>query len=308
MGSDISQGIESRWFISVRHIIIMKLSLLLHCRGVRFVAVAVAISGFARISLAAGASLHPGPGQSGAMLLMQQPPRPAPTPVKAPVTNTPAVVLPPAPTANVEPKIIDAGPPPSDAIVLFDGKDLEQWENDKNGPAKWLVKDGVLTVAPHAGYIHTKQAFGSCQLHLEWATPAEVSGDGQGRGNSGVFLQGRYEIQVLDSYNNKTYFNGQAGALYGQYSPLVNACRRPGEWQTYDIIYHAPQFAPDGSLKQPGTVTVLQNGVLVQDHVTVLGTLKNGPLKYEPHGAKEPLALQDHGNPVRYRNIWIREL
>jgi hypothetical protein len=170
------------------------------------------------------------------------------------------------------------------------------------------VKDGVLTVVPHSGYIHTKQAFGSCQLHVEWATPAEVLGDGQGRGNSGIFLQGRYEIQVLDSYNNKTYFNGQAGSLYGQYAPLVNACRKPGEWQTYDIIYHAPEFGLDGSLKVAGTLTVLQNGVLVQDHVTVQGTLKNGPLKYEPHAAKEPLSLQDHGNPVRYRNIWIREL
>jgi hypothetical protein len=214
----------------------------------------------------------------------------------------------PKPPPQVEPKVIDAGPPPSDAIVLFDGTDLSQWENDKNGPPKWDVKDGVLTVAPHTGYIHTKQAFGSCQLHVEWATPAVVSGEGQGRGNSGVFLQSRYEIQVLDSYNSKTYFNGQAGALYGQYAPLVNACRKPGEWQTYDIIYHAPEFGLDGSLKKPGTVTVFQNGILVQDHVTVLGSLLHGAPKYEAHAAKEPLALQDHGNPVRYRNIWIREL
>jgi hypothetical protein len=206
-----------------------------------------------------------------------------------------------------EPKVVDPGPPPADAIVLFDGKDLEQWESDKNGPAKWDVKDGVMTVN-HTGYIHTKQAFGSCQLHVEWATPAEVSGDGQGRGNSGIFMQSRYEIQVLDSYNNKTYFNGQAGSVYGQYAPLVNVCRKPGEWQAYDIIYHAPEFGLDGTLKQAATVTVLQNGVLVQDHVTILGTLVHGPPKYEAHAAKEPLALQDHGNPVRYRNIWIREL
>ena len=207
-----------------------------------------------------------------------------------------------------EPKVIEPGPPPADAIVLFDGKDLEQWESDKDGPAKWDVKEGVMTVN-HTGYIHTKQAFGDCQLHVEWATPAEVSGDGQGRGNSGIFLQSRYEIQVLDSYNNKTYFNGQAGAVYGQSPPLVNCCRKPGEWQAYDIIYHAPQFALDGTLKQPGTVTVLQNGILVQDHVTIQGTMKGGGgIKQQPHAAKEPLALQDHGNPVRYRNIWIREL
>jgi hypothetical protein len=211
------------------------------------------------------------------------------------------------PAASGEPKVIDPGPPPSDAIVLFDGKDLSQWESASNGPAMWEVKDGVATVN-HTGYIHTKQAFGNCQLHVEWATPAEVSGDGQGRGNSGVFMQSRYEIQVLDSYNNKTYFNGQAGAVYGEYAPLVNACRKPGEWQSYDIIYHAPVFALDGTLKQPATVTVLQNGVLVQDNVTITGSLVHGAPKYEPHAAKEPLALQDHGNPVRYRNIWIREL
>jgi len=212
-----------------------------------------------------------------------------------------------APSAG-EPRVIDPGPPPSDAIVLFDGKDLSQWESDKNGPAKWEVKDGVMTVVPHTGYIHTTQAFGSCQLHVEWATPSEVSGDGQGRGNSGVFLQSRYEIQVLDSYDNKTYFNGQAGALYGQYAPLVNCCRKPGEWQTYDIIYHAPDFGRDGSLKKPGTLTVLQNGVLVQDNVEIKGTLLRGGVKYESHAAKEPLSLQDHQNRVRYRNIWIREL
>ena len=156
--------------------------------------------------------------------------------------------------ADTEPVKIDPGPvggPPSDAIVLFDGKDLSQWLDDKNGPARWEVKDGMATVN-HTGYIHTKQPFADCQLHVEWATPEKIEGEGQGRGNSGVFLQGRYEVQVLDSYTNQTYFNGQAGAVYSQYPPLVNACRKPGEWQVYDIIYHAPRLlADDGTLKTP---------------------------------------------------------
>jgi hypothetical protein len=146
-------------------------------------------------------------------------------------------------------------------------------------------------------------------LHIEWATPAEVKGDGQERGNSGVYLSSRYEIQVLDSYNNKTYYNGQAGAIYSQYPPLVNASRKPGEWQVYDVIYHAPRFDAAGKVLKPGIVTVLQNGILIQDHAEILGLTGNpdNP-KYEPHPLKQPLALQDHGNPVRYRNIWIREL
>ncbi len=208
----------------------------------------------------------------------------------------------------VEPKVVNPGPPPADAIVLFDGTDLSKWANDKGGEAKWTVKHGVATVNG-TGYIHTKQEFGDCQLHLEWATPSKIKGDGQGRGNSGVFMQNLYEIQVLDSYNNKTYFDGQAGSVYKQYPPLVNVCRKPGEWQTYDIIYHAPRFAADGKLTKPATVTVLQNGILVQDHVELKGNTKNaGKAEYTAHPLKQPLALQDHGNPVRYRNIWIREL
>jgi hypothetical protein len=214
-----------------------------------------------------------------------------------------------SPPPKGEPRVIEPGPPPSDAIILFDGEDLSQWKSDKDGgPAKWAVKDGVATVNG-TGYISTRQSFGDCQLHLEWATPAEVKGEGQGRGNSGVFLQGRYEIQILDSYNNKTYYDGQAGAVYKQYAPLVNASRKPGEWQAYDIIYHAPRFDAAGELVKPGTVTVLQNGVLVQDHVEIQGpTGKPGSPKYEAHPLKQPLTLQDHHNPVRFRNIWIREL
>jgi hypothetical protein len=207
-----------------------------------------------------------------------------------------------------EPRVIEPGPPPSDAIVLFDGKDLSQWESAKKGPAKWFVNDGIATVNG-SGNITTKQEFGDCQLHVEWASPSEVKGNGQGRGNSGILLQGRYEVQVLDSYNNPTYFHGQAGAIYKQHAPLVNASRKPGEWQTYDIIFHAPRFDDSKKLTRPATVTVLQNGVLVQDNVEIKGTTAFvGAPKYEPHPLKQPLVLQDHRNPVRYRNIWIREL
>jgi hypothetical protein len=219
------------------------------------------------------------------------------------------LVLPLNAADPAEPRKVDPGPlsgPPADAIVLFDGKDLSQWLDDKDGLARWEVKDGVATVNG-TGYIHTRQAFGDCQLHVEWATPEKITGSGQNQGNSGVFLQGRYEIQVLDSYTNVTYFNGQAGAVYSQYAPMVNCCRPPGEWQTYDIIYHAPRFAEDGAVKSPGRVTVLQNGVLIQDNVEILG-MTGYPPKYAKHNPKEPLALQDHGCPVRYRNIWLREL
>ena len=208
---------------------------------------------------------------------------------------------------NSEPRVVDPGPPPADAIVLFDGKDLSQWQSGSGAPAKWTVQDGAAVVSGMGG-ISTKQEFGDCQLHIEWATPAVVKGSGQGRGNSGVFLQSRYEIQVLDSYNNKTYFDGQAGAVYKQHAPLGNVCRKPGEWQSYDIIYHAPRFDENGNVLKPGRFTVLQNGVLVQDNVEVKGPTSGPAPKYKPHPLKQPLALQNHGNPVRYRNIWIREL
>jgi len=206
---------------------------------------------------------------------------------------------------EVEPRIIDPGPPPSDALVLFSGKDLSQWKNEKGGEAKWKVEDGVATVNG-TGSIITKEEFGDVQLHVEWATPSEVKGEGQGRGNSGVYLQGRYEIQVLDSYNNKTYFNGQAGAFYLHNAPLVNACRKPGEWQAYDIVFHTPKTVADGKI-EPGSFTVLHNGVLVQDHVLVNGDSTTAA-KFTGVVLKGPLVLQDHGNPVRYRNIWIRPL
>jgi hypothetical protein len=193
--------------------------------------------------------------------------------------------------------------------VLFDGKDLSEWESAKGGPAKWTVGNAAFTVSKGTGDIRTKRAFGDCQLHIEWRAPAEVAGDGQDRGNSGVYLQGRYEVQVLDSYNNMTYVNGQAASIYKQYIPLVNASRKPGEWQTYDVFFRAPRFSEDGTLDKPAYITVVHNGVLVQDHVQIKGsTVYRGSPEYAKHNAKEPLMLQDHNNPVSYRNIWIREL
>jgi len=199
--------------------------------------------------------------------------------------------------------------PPSDAIVLFDGSNLDQWEDTIGVPASWEVKDSVMTVVRRTGGIQTKQGFGDIQLHIEWRTPAEVKGNGQGRGNSGIYLQNRYEIQVLDSYDNVTYSNGQAGSVYKQHIPLVNASRPPGEWQAYDIIFTAPRFKEDSTLFTPATVTVLHNGVLIQNHVTIKGsTVFTGLPSYEAHDLKQPIFLQDHSNPVSYRNIWLREL
>jgi hypothetical protein len=199
--------------------------------------------------------------------------------------------------------------PPSDAIILFDGTNLNEWTNDKGEPAGWTVADGCMSVKKGEGTIKTKRGFGDCQLHIEWRTPAEVKGEGQGRGNSGIFLQNRYELQVLDSYDNKTYSNGQAGSIYKQSIPLVNACRKPGEWQTYDIIYQAPRFSENGRVAVPAHITVLQNGVLIQNYTEIRGTTPFiGLPEYIAHSMKEPLSLQDHNNPVSYRNIWIREL
>ena len=212
-----------------------------------------------------------------------------------------------------EPKLITPGSnpqaPPSDAIVLLDGKDLSNWSDLKQNPAQWNLENGVMTVAKGKGDIRTKQGFGSCQLHVEWRSPAEVSGTGQNRGNSGIFLMGRYEVQVLDNYNNRTYSNGQAGSIYKQHIPLVNACKPPGEWQTYDIIFTAPTFAEDGKLLSAARVTVIQNGVLVQNNVELKGeTVYIGQPAYKKHADKESLVLQDHGCLVSYRNIWVREL
>ena len=202
------------------------------------------------------------------------------------------------------------GRPPSDATVLFDGKDLSQWVGMDGTPTKWIMKDGYMECVKGSGYVRTLQNFGDCQLHVEWATPTPPHGEGQGRGNSGVFLGlDRYEIQVLDSYQSKTYSDGSAGSIYGQYPPLVNVTRPPGKWQTYDVIYTAPRFDAAGKLLSPVRETVLHNGVLIQNNVELVGPtswLERAP--YSAHPEKQPISLQDHGNPVRFRNIWVREL
>jgi len=205
-----------------------------------------------------------------------------------------------------EPPVVDPGPvggPPSDAIVLFDGTDLSQFD----GGEGWKIEEGYAEVAGKGG-ITSKQAIGDCQLHVEFATPAEVKGSGQGRGNSGVYLMGKYEVQILDSYANKTYFDGQCGAIYKQQPPTVNACRKPGEWQTYDIIFTAPRFDDDGKLTKPAYVTVLHNGIVIHNHFELQGSTSYvAPPAYKMHPAKLPFHIQNHGNPTRFRNIWIRE-
>lgn len=212
----------------------------------------------------------------------------------------PPVVQPGAPSAPV--------PPPADAIVLFDGKSLDQWETQGKAP-RWKLENGYLEVVGGTGSITSRRSFGDIQLHLEWATPRPARSSGQNRGNSGVFLMGHYEVQILDSWQNETYADGQAAALYGQHPPLVNASRAPGEWQTYDIIFRRPQFNSDGSLQRPGRATVFHNGVLVHDGAEFKGrTVHNAEAKYSPHADLGPIQLQDHGDPVRFRNIWLREL
>jgi len=208
----------------------------------------------------------------------------------------PEVVVPPA----------TPGAAPSDAVVLFDGEDTSAW-TQRGGEVGWKVEDGYMQVTG-GGEIQSKDQFGDCQLHVEFASPSEVKSASQGRGNSGVFLMGRYEVQVLDSHMNPSYPDGQCSALYGQFPPMVNACKGPGEWQTYDIVFRAPRFADD-KLVEPARITVFHNGVLTHHDRALIGaTTHRQVAKYSPHGPKGPLKLQDHGNPVRYRNIWVREL
>lgn len=205
-----------------------------------------------------------------------------------------------------EPAIVTPGEnngPPSDAVVLFGGKDLSAWAGADN----WKVDNG--TMLSGKGDVRTKDAFGDCQLHIEWMAPTPATGSSQGRGNSGVFLMDNYELQILDSYDNKTYFDGQAGAIYKQTPPMVNATKPPGTWNVYDVIWTAPRFNDDGSLKSPAFITALHNGVLIQNHFELLGDDPfHRPPEYKKHADRLPIRLQDHGNPMRFRNIWIREI
>ncbi len=199
------------------------------------------------------------------------------------------------------------GQPPSDAVILFDGRDASQWTG-RDGEFRWKVENGYMEVVPGGGTVRTREQFGDCQLHIEWAAPAEVKGESQGRGNSGVFMMGIYEIQVLDCYDNPTYPDGTTAAIYGQYPPLVNACRKPGEWQTYDIVFEAPRF-DGGTLTRPAYLTVFLNGVLLHHRKELMGpTVHRALATYTPQPAEAPLVLQDHQQPVRYRNTWIRRL
>jgi hypothetical protein len=217
--------------------------------------------------------------------------------------------LPPIVTPGTASTQEEPGRPPSDAVVLFDGKDLSHWRGRSGKPAAWTIEEGALVVAPRAGEILSTDEFGDCQLHLEFSSPVPAKGSDQGRGNSGVMFFGRYEIQVLDSFGNLTYADGGAAAIYGQYPPLVNASRPPGQWQAFDIIFTAPHFRADGSLESPAHVTMLHNGVLVHNHRPLIGAMAYRAVgQYKPHGPKGPILLQDHGNPVRFRNIWVREL
>ena len=226
------------------------------------------------------------------------------------------IKLPPEATEfwEPEPRVVSPGAsdhlPPSDAIVLFDGKNLDQWKGLKEGgDAPWKVEDGAFTVVPRTGGIESKESFGDAQIHLEWRSPSEVKGTSQGRGNSGFFLMGKYEIQILDSYDNRTYSNGQAASVYKQHPPLVNAMRPPGEWNSYDIIFTAPRFNKDGMLVSPARVTVLHNGILVQNNVELRGPTEYiGIPNYKAHEEELPYQIQDHGNPVSFRNIWVRKL
>jgi hypothetical protein len=265
-------------------------------RKILFVAGALAVVGFGGLVSQVLAADRPGytdtPMLPSGKWHVHDPNRPEP------------VVVTPAPSFSL------GAAAPSDATVLFNGADLSNWRDDKGGESKWVVKGDYMECVPKSGYIYTKEKFGDFQLHLEWAEPAKVHGNSQDRGNSGVFLQSQFEVQVLDNYNNPTYPDGQCGAIYGQTPPLVNACKKPDEWQSYDIFFTAARWDDNHQLTSPAYVTVIQNGILVQNHQPIIGPTGHRILANYKHQLPEtgPLGLQDHGNPIRYRNIWIRNI
>ena len=272
---------------------------------------------FAAVAAAGGALMVPVHGAPTPQTAAQAPPPPKPGDLG--FTDTP--MLPGLPfhvhdVARPHPPVVTPGTapgaPPSDAIVLFDGKDLSKWSNvDDQGKVlepKWIVRDGYFEVVPKTGSLVTRESFGDVQLHIEWTSPTTITGNSQGRGNSGVLLMGFYEVQVLDSYNNPSYADGQAGALYGHWPPLVNAARPPGVWQSYDIVFEAPRFEGEKVVK-PAFTTVIWNGVVVHNRKELAGrTVYRDVAKYTPHEPELPLRLQDHGNPVRFRNVWVRRI
>jgi hypothetical protein len=257
-------------------------------------------------------------GAAAAVRVTAQTPPAAQPPDNLPKPEETEVWTPVPPIVTPAPGPADPDPPPSDAVVLFGGKDLSEWVNVKDQvPATWKVEDGVIVVDKKSGNIETKRKFTNYQLHIEWRVPAGITGSGQARGNSGLFLASigpgddGYELQILDSYENKTYVNGQAASIYKQSPPLVNATRKPGEWNVYDVVWTAPVFNADGSVKSPALVTAFHNGVLVQDHFALKGgTVYRGKPAYKAHGPSA-IKLQAHGDPsppISFRNIWIREL
>lgn len=217
-----------------------------------------------------------------------------------------------------QPKAVDPGTAstpdkpgraPADAIVLFDGTDLSKWSDGAGNASKWKLENGAMYPVKGSGMNVTREQFGDCQVHVEYQMPNPPRGIDQDRGNSGIFLMGQYEVQVLDNYQNETYADGYAGSVYGQTPPMVNACRKPGEWQTMDIVFTVPRFAADGKLLRPAYETVFHNGVCVQNHTELIGaTVWRQLAKYTPHAPKGPLALQDHSHPVHFRNVWVREI
>jgi hypothetical protein len=249
-----------------------------------------------------------GSGAAGLLLGLLLPLMPA-HPVAAQLFEWPQHSMERPKPRGVDPGAFVASPPPADAIVLFNGRSFSEWTSSDSGAVRWRIVDGAMEVVAGTGGIETVQGFGDVQVHIEWMAPTPPRGAGQDRGNSGVFLMRQYEVQVLDSWRNDTYADGQAGSIYGQYPPLVNPIRPPGQWQSYDIVFRRPRFEPEGKVTRRARKTVFYNGILVQDAMELFGPTSNQERNpYSAHADRLPISLQDHGHPVRFRNIWVRDL